>query len=112
MNEFPDFMKNTANAINTASQSKNVEGYVYEGSDGSQMAHWTCNSDGISEEHVHDFDEYFIILNGQYTLIIGSRRTVLKTGQEYFIEKGIPHSAEFVKGTRTIHAFGGRRVKR
>lgn len=105
-------MKNPANAISAASQSKGVQGYVFDGADGSQMAFWECNSDIISSEHVHDFDEYFIVAQGLYTLIIGSERISLTTGQEYCIPRGVPHAGEAVNGTRTIHAFGGLRAQR
>jgi quercetin dioxygenase-like cupin family protein len=76
------------------------------------MAHWTCKKDGTSKEHTHEYDEYFIVVQGRYTLIIGGRRIVLEAGEEYFIPKGASHAEEFVAGTRTIHAFGGRRAER
>ncbi len=34
------------------------------------------------------------------------------TGEEYFIPKGLWHGGEPIAGTRTIHAFGGRRASR
>jgi hypothetical protein len=37
---------------------------------------------------------------------------VLKKGDEYHVPKGIPHSGESKKGTRTIYAFGSKRAKR
>jgi hypothetical protein len=39
MNEFPEFMKHPANRIATKDQATpGVEGYVFDGADGSQMA--------------------------------------------------------------------------
>jgi quercetin dioxygenase-like cupin family protein len=71
MNEFPQFMKNAANRIVTASQATpGVEGYVFDGADGSQMALWTCRETASSAVHVHDFDEYMIVVQGCCTLII------------------------------------------
>ena len=35
------------------------------------MAFWECKKDIVSREHVHEFDEYFIVIEGRYTLIIG-----------------------------------------
>ncbi len=64
MNDFPDFMKSTANAIASTSQSKGVTGWLYESVDGKQMAYWICTSDGKSEQHVHAYDEYFVLLQG------------------------------------------------
>lgn len=112
MTEFPEFMRNPLNAISTTSQSKGIEGFVFDGADGSQLAFWQCNENGDSAEHVHNFDEYFVVLQGQYTLIMGPERVAITAGQEYFIPKGTPHSGQFIAGTRTIHAFGGKRAQR
>ncbi len=113
MDDFPQFMKSSANRIATGSQATpGVEGYVFDGSDGSQMAFWTCHETAVSAPHVHDFDEYMIVVQGCYTLIVAGRRVALKAGQEYFIPKGLSHGGEPVAGTRTIHAFGGRRAER
>ena len=105
-------MKSPANAISSKALSRGIEGYVFDGVDGSQMAFWECQTDGQSAEHVHDFDEYFVVLQGVYTLIIEGRKVPVSPGQEHFIPKGLPHAGEFVAGTRTIHAFGGKRAKR
>ena len=112
MDHFPDFMKNPANAISSRSQSKGVKGYVFDGADGSQMAFWECESNVESSDHVHEFDEYFIVVQGLYTLIINGQRIPVRAGQEYVIAKGVLHAGESVAGTRTIHAFGGMRADR
>lgn len=113
MQDFPAFMKNPHNRIPTSSQSTpEIEGYVYDGLDGSQMAFWTCRESATSREHVHEYDEYMVVVDGCYTLLIQDQRIELKCGQEYFIPKGIPHGGEVTAGTRTIHAFGGVRIIR
>jgi len=109
---FPDFMKNPANAIPSASQSAGVAGYIFDGADGGQMAFWECLEDGFSSEHTHEFDEYMLVIDGCYVLIMEGQRKPLRKGQECVIPKGTPHSGEFVEGTRTVHAFGGQRAKR
>jgi hypothetical protein len=38
--------------------------------------------------------------------------TILNKGDEIFIPKGTPHSGDCIAGTRSIHAFGGKRAKR
>jgi len=49
MDNFPDFVKHPANRIATRSQSTpGVEGYVFDGADGSQMAFWTAVNLGIN----------------------------------------------------------------
>jgi quercetin dioxygenase-like cupin family protein len=113
MNEFPEFMKSAANRIVTTGQSTpGVEGYIFDGADASQMAFWTCRQSAASEPHAHAFDEYMAVMQGCYTLIIDGKRIPVKTGEEYFIPRGILHGGEVLAGTRTIHAFGGHRANR
>lgn len=112
MNEFPEFMRNPLNTISSHQKSDGVEGFIYDGADGSQVLIFQCVTNGISKEHVHDFDEYFVVIQGQYTLGIEGRAIKLTAGQEYFIPKGVPHDGAFIAGTRTINAFGGKRAER
>jgi mannose-6-phosphate isomerase-like protein (cupin superfamily) len=113
MDEFPQFMKNPANRIARTNQATpGVEGYIFDGADGTQMAFWTCRETAASTAHVHDYDEYMIVVQGCYTLIIDGERVPLKAGQEYFIPRGVLHSGEVLAETRTIHAFGGHRAER
>jgi mannose-6-phosphate isomerase-like protein (cupin superfamily) len=113
MTDFPEFMKRPANRIAGSEQATaGVEGYVFEGADGSQMAFWTCHETAASTEQIHDFDEYMVVVQGLYTLVIGGKQIALGAGEEYFIPRGTPHSGRVVAGTRTIHAFGGQRVRR
>ncbi len=109
-------MRNPTNKIAADSQfTSGIEGYVFDGADDSQMAFWTY-PDSValikSAEHVHDYDEYFVVVQGRYTVVIGRKRTILSPGDEFLIPKGTPHKGEAVGGTRTIHCFGGRRAER
>jgi quercetin dioxygenase-like cupin family protein len=113
MNDYPDFMKNPADRIATSNQATpGVEGYVFDGADGGQMAFWTCSQTASSAAHVHDFDEWMLVVQGCYTLIIDGDRIPITAGMEYFIPRGTLHAGEVVAGTRTIHAFGGHRADR
>ena len=112
MKDFPEFMKNPKNRIGESDQhTQGVEGYFFEGADGSQMAYWICTADRTSKEHAHDFDEYMVCVDGKYTVIIGGKETELKSGDEFFIPQGTRHGGRVVAGTRTIHAFGGKRIQ-
>jgi mannose-6-phosphate isomerase-like protein (cupin superfamily) len=111
MDEFPRFMKDKKNEIDEGTD-RQIEGYMYDGANGSQMIHWTCNAAGKSAEHVHDYDEYFIVVQGRYDLIIKGKTIPVKAGDEYYIPKRVAHAGEFIAGTRTIHCFGGKRAKR
>jgi quercetin dioxygenase-like cupin family protein len=113
LTEFPDFMQHPANRIATTSlATPGVEGYVFDGADGSQMAFWTCRETAASAAHVHDYNEYMLVVQGCYTLIIEGQKIPVNAGEEYFIPRGVPHSGEVQAGTRTIHAFGGHRANR
>ena len=113
MEEFPAFMRNPANRIATSSQATpGVEGFVFDGADGSQMAFWTCRENASSTVHAHDFDEYMVVIRGCYTVIVGGRRIPVRAGEEYSIPRGVAHGGEATAGTRTIHAFGGHRADR
>ncbi|MDE3135519.1 MAG: cupin domain-containing protein [Acidobacteriota bacterium] len=113
MDDFPPFMKHPADRISTSSQATSgAEGYVFDAAGGNQMAFWTCHESAASTPHVHDYDEYFVVVRGCYTLIIDGGRIPVRAGDEYFIPKGTWHGGEAVAGTRTIHCFGGRRVER
>lgn len=113
MSEFPEFMRGPANRIAASHQATpGVEGYVFDGADGSQMAFWTCSQTAESASHVHDYDEYMIVAEGRYTLVIDGLHIRLGPGQEYFIPRGTHHGGEVLAGTRTIHAFGGHRADR
>ena len=113
MGQFPEFMRNPVNRIEAETQyTKDIEGFVYDGIDESQMAFWTSPTGGASAEHIHPYDEYFVVVEGQYTLIIGEKRIPIGVGEEFFIPKGTSHSGVSLPGTRTIHAFGGKRARR
>ena len=113
MIDFPEFMKHPANEIAKSSQATpGVEGFVFDGADGSQMAFWTCRQTAESAPHAHDYDEYMVVVQGCYTLVIHGERIPVSAGEEYFIPSGVPHGGEALAGTRTIHAFGGHRAER
>lgn len=76
------------------------------------MAFWTCTQTAPSTAHVHDYDEYMVVVQGCYTLLIDGQRLPLKAGEEHFIPRGTRHGGEVVAGTRTIHCFGGHRADR
>ena len=58
MDDFPAFMKHPANRIVKTNQATpGVDGYIFDGVDGSQMAFWTCRETAVSAAHVHDYDE-------------------------------------------------------
>ncbi len=111
MKEFPAFMRHPANAVQQPSPASGLEGFLFEGRDGSQMVLWQCAKGGRSETHTHDYDEYAVVLAGVFTGMIGDRPVTMKPGDECYIPAGTPHSGEYTAGYRAIDAFGGRRVR-
>lgn len=111
MDSFPEFMKKTARKVDPSEQNtQGIEGCYYDGN-GGQMAFWTCNEARESKKHKHDFDEYTIIVSGQYTACFEDREIVLNPGDELFVPSGTVQWGRCIAGTRSIHAFGGKRVK-
>ena len=111
MNDFPGFMKNPLNRIDKTKQYRDdIEGYVFQGKDGSQIAYWTCHKDQDSAEHTHEYDEYFIVAQGECAAIINGSERVYDKGSECYIPKGTPHSGRSKAEARTIHCFGGKRI--
>ncbi|HEY6562526.1 MAG TPA: cupin domain-containing protein [Polyangiaceae bacterium] len=113
MAEFPPFMKQPANRIALTSQyTSGTDGYVFDGADGSQMAFWECASNADTAEHEHPFDEYFIVVEGSYTVLLDGNEVHVGAGQECFIPRGSRVAGRVTAGTRTIHMFGGPRARR
>ncbi len=112
MQDFPDFMKNEGNRVpGSAQNTQDVVGYYYDGPGGGQMALWTCHADRESQKHRHDFDEYTVVDAGQYTACFEDKEVVLNAGDELFVPAGTLQWGRCIAGTRTIHAFGGKRIK-
>ena len=50
-------------------------------------------------------------MDGEYTALLEGEEIILKPGDELFIPKGTEQGGKIKAGTRTIHAFGGKRIK-
>ena len=113
MDDFPKFMKNPKNAIHIDSHYvAGLEGFAYDGADGSQIILWGCRDAGTAAEHTHPYDEYIVTVQGEYILHMGGESISIKPGQECLVPKGTKHYGERIARTRTIHAFGGKRAVR
>ena len=76
-------MKRSANRIAASQQATPAaKEYVFDEVDGSQMALWTCGQTATSSGHAHEFNEYMIVGQGCYTILIGDTRMVLPAGDE------------------------------
>lgn len=103
MEHFPDFMKDPKNKIDPAQQNTpDIEGYYYQGADGSQIAFWECYSDRTSKKHVHNFDEYTICVSGEYIACFQDKEVVLRPGDELYVPKE-QYNGEGVKLARELY---------
>ena len=113
MKDFPAFLKNPLNRIASSSQyTEDIEGYVFDGADGSQVAFWACAQDRVSAAHAHEFDEYLFVIQGRCVVTMGPTQVELRAGDELLVPKGTPQSIMVSAGTRTVHVFGAKRAKR
>jgi quercetin dioxygenase-like cupin family protein len=113
MTDFPAFMRNPADLVAASSEhAPGVSGYVFDGAEGAQMAFWTAENDAEMTEHAHDFDEWFIVIEGSCLLVLDGAERRVGAGEECFIPAGTRIAGRVVAGTRTVHAFGGKRAER
>lgn len=112
MEAFPEFMRKPCNAVEGGTHAKVLEGYLYEGIDGTQVVLWQCRKGGKSDLHTHDFDEYAVVIQGTFKGTVGGKPVVMKPGDECFIPAGVPHDGQYSSNYRAIDAFGGKRVQR
>jgi hypothetical protein len=112
MKDFPEFMKRQTNRIASGSEATPGGGGIrIRRCRRSHMAFWTCHETAVSAAHVHDSDEPLIVVAGCYTLTIEGKINAHAV-EEFYIPRGLWHGGEVVAGTRTIHAFSGRRAER
>jgi quercetin dioxygenase-like cupin family protein len=113
MDNFPEFMRQNCNRISSRDRyTPGIEGFVFDGVDHSQITIWTSKNGGEAVEHIHEYDEYIVVVQGQYTVIIEGKPIPINKGEEYYIPKGVLHGGKSIPGTRTINAFGGKRAIR
>ena len=105
-------MKREINQVDASQQNtQDIEGYYYQGHDDSQIAFWECHADRVSQRHKHEFDEYILCVQGEYIAYFNDSEFVLNAGDELLIPAGTEQWGKCKAGTRTIHAFGGKRIK-
>ena len=68
------------------------------------MALWTCAETAKSKGQAHEYDQYMVVVQGCYTLIIDGNRILLRAGEEYFIPRVLFIAARFsVEQERYTH---------
>jgi len=111
MEDFPDFMKHSANK---SQETPGVEGYVFDGADGSQMAFWTCRETAASMPHVHPYLSRLKLPTRSPTthaLCSDGRAFVARFGERYSESRGSQMGANeslMGRGARPLHNFEHR----
>ena len=111
MKHFPDFIRNEKNRI-PETPSEGMEGFIFEGADGSQVVFWESISGSSVPLHKHDFYEYCLVVEGCYEGIVDGKPITLKPGDEFVISPGLLHEGKHSANYRAIDIFGGQRFKR
>jgi uncharacterized protein YndB with AHSA1/START domain len=113
LGSFPAFLLGAANRVAPASLSlPGLEAYVFDGADGTQLTLCHAKSDAVTAEQWRESDEYLVVLEGTYVVHINGMDIELGAGREFVIPRGARISGRYTAGTRTLHAFAGRGLKR
>jgi mannose-6-phosphate isomerase-like protein (cupin superfamily) len=112
MDGFPEFLRNRENAVRPDQQSRGADGYIFEGIDGSQVILWQAEGSVETTFHIHDYDEWFLIVKGTFEGIVGDEKVSMGPGDEILIKKGTPHRGYYFAGFRSIHGFSAKRADR
>jgi len=111
MKKFPEFVMRPGDRVAKV-PDPSMKGVVFEGTEGTQIVFWEVEEGGETPEHVHDFWEYCVVVEGTCDCMIGGKWVHLEPGDECVIPPGTKHSGRFSPGYRAIDAFGGKRVER
>lgn len=113
LNGFPEFTKSKANRVFVDDKSGELEGYVFDGADDSQVVFWSCPDGGKSARHVHDYDEYCLVVSGKFVAVEeDGSETEYNPGDECYVPAGKWHQGYYSEDYRAIDVFGGKRVQR
>lgn len=72
--------------------------------DNHQVVFMEFSKDAIVAEHSHD-SQWAVVLSGRIDLVIDGKEHTLGKGDQYFIPKGIKHSAKIYAGYADVTFF-------
>ena len=113
-NRYPAFLTQAANEVLTDDMAGGLQGFVFDGADGTQVVFWQSRNGqaGYCEPHSHDYGEYCHVLNGTYRLCMEGREILLQPGDEICIAPGVEHSGWYSADYRAIDGFERHRFER
>lgn len=96
---FIDLTADLENLI--ASQYSDARGPVIRGAHTELAMVHLAEGQG-AEQHVHDSEQWVVILEGLLQIEAGDDHRELTSGQAYFIPGGVPHSTRAIETTRAL----------
>lgn len=99
-NIFPEIIQNLPKAdINI----DGLDAYIFQG-DMQQILFMCFDKDVTIDEHSHE-EQWGVVLDGTIELTIGNEKKIFKKGDQYYIPKGVKHSAYIKRGYQDITLF-------
>jgi quercetin dioxygenase-like cupin family protein len=80
-----------------------VHAYLSQ-SEGHQIVFMEFSKDTVVPEHSHE-SQWAVVLGGRIDIVIGSEKRTLGKGDQYFIPKGVKHSAKIYAGYADVTFF-------
>ena len=80
-----------------------VQAYLSQ-SEGHQVVFMEFSKDVVVPEHSHE-SQWAVVLDGRIDLVIGGERRTLGRGDQYFVPKGVKHSAKIYAGYADVTFF-------
>jgi quercetin dioxygenase-like cupin family protein len=80
-----------------------VRAYLSQSED-HQIVFMEFSKDAVVPEHSHE-SQWAVVLEGRMDITIGGKERVLRKGDQYFIPKGVKHSAMIYAGYADVTFF-------
>jgi quercetin dioxygenase-like cupin family protein len=80
-----------------------VRAYLSQ-SEGHQVVFMEFSKDAVVPEHSHE-SQWAVVLEGRIDIVIGGEARTLGKGNQYFIPKGVKHSAKIYAGYADVTFF-------
>jgi quercetin dioxygenase-like cupin family protein len=80
-----------------------VRAYLSQ-SESHQVVFMEFSKDAVVPEHSHE-SQWAVVLEGRMDIVIGGEARTLRKGDQYFIPKGVKHSAKIYAGYADVTFF-------
>jgi quercetin dioxygenase-like cupin family protein len=94
MKIFPEFIMQPVDRVANA-LDPSMKDVVFDGAEGTQIVFWQFEESGEVPEHVHDFWEYCVVVEGTMDTMVGGKMIHLDPGDECVVPPSTKHSGRF-----------------